>query len=306
MTLKHFYYKKNRIQQLKGFYNTVQTGSISKSAEKMGLSQSAVTLQIQSLERDLGIKLFKRDSKKIKLTEDGKLLYAQSSHFIQGIDDIFEGFTEFVKEKNKNTLSIASNHAGISYILPKPLKKIKEIHPGAKFKIQNLPQEECIKRILDGDIDIFIYPMKSDQVPDELEFIPIVKYQPILITKKGHPLTKIKDLSLSDIARYELIRIDPKLITLPSFEEIIQIHNFKTSVEFESADWEILKKFVKADIGIAMISNIVIDEEDENLLDTTLLTQHFPQMTYGILIKKGKIPKGILKNFLYIIKECFL
>ena len=67
--LKQFYYKRNRIQQLKGFYHSAQTGSISKAAKKMGLTQAAVTLQIQSLERDIGVDLFKREGQKIKLTE---------------------------------------------------------------------------------------------------------------------------------------------------------------------------------------------------------------------------------------------
>jgi DNA-binding transcriptional LysR family regulator len=64
---KQFYYKINRLQQLKGLYHTVQTVSISKAAEKMRLTQSAVTLQIQSLERDLKIELFKRNKKELRL-----------------------------------------------------------------------------------------------------------------------------------------------------------------------------------------------------------------------------------------------
>ena len=81
MPLKQFYYKRNRIQQLKGFYYTVQTKSISKAAKKMGLTQAAVTLQIQSLERDLGVQLFIREKQKITLTAAAKTLYAQSLGF---------------------------------------------------------------------------------------------------------------------------------------------------------------------------------------------------------------------------------
>ena len=73
---KQFYYKHNRLQQLKGFYYTVQAGSsISKAAAKMGLTQSTVSLQIQSLERDLNVKLFERTGKRMKITESGKILF---------------------------------------------------------------------------------------------------------------------------------------------------------------------------------------------------------------------------------------
>ena len=77
---KQFYYKRNRIQQLKGFYYTVQTGSVSNAARKMGLSQSAITLQIQSLERDLKTKLFEREGKKITITKAGKLFFLKLFH----------------------------------------------------------------------------------------------------------------------------------------------------------------------------------------------------------------------------------
>ena len=83
MSTKQFYYKRNRVSQLKGFHYTVQTGSISKAAKKMGLTQAAVTLQIQSLERDVGLKVFKREGQKMKLTEAGRTLYAQAIYYVQ-------------------------------------------------------------------------------------------------------------------------------------------------------------------------------------------------------------------------------
>ena len=288
---------------MKGFYYAVQTGSISGSAKKMGLSQAAITLQIQSLERDLDMKVFKRDGQKIKLTESGKNLYAQAIYYIQGIDDMFESFIKFTKDKKLNIIDIATNHAGISYILPKYIKKLKDSHSAVKFKIRNLSKSECIKRLLADEIDMFIYPMISDEIPSEFEFFPIVKYQPILLTRKDHPLAKKKKITLSDVAKYELVRIDQKLITLPAFEELLKAHKIRSTIEFEMSDWEILKKFVKAGIGIAMISNIVLEGESENELVGRILTDYFPEMTYGILVKKGRKLEGLLKVFVNLLTK---
>ncbi len=299
--LKQFYYKRNRIQQLKGFYHSAQTGSISKAAKKMGLTQAAVTLQIQSLERDIGVDLFKREGQKIKLTEAGKNLYLQSAYYIQGIDDLFESFIKYTSGKKLNIINIAANHVGISYILPKYIKKFKDAHSSVKFQIRNLSKSECIERLLSDEIDMFIYPMRPEEIPDEFEFFPIVKYQPILLTRKDHPLAKKKKITLADVAKYELVRIDPKLITLPAFEELLKVHNIRSNIEFEMSDWEILKKFVKADIGVAMISNIVLEGEKDNDLVGRILTDYFPEMTYGIMIKKGKRLEGLLKNFIHLL-----
>ena len=154
---------------------------------------------------------------------------------------------------------------------------------------------------MDGEIDMFIYPMNAGAIPDELEFLPIVKYQPILLTRKDHALVKKKNLTLADVAKFELLRIDPHLITLPAFEEIIKSHGLYTNIEFEMSDWEILKKFVKANIGVAIVSNIILEGENDGELVGKILTTYFPEMTYGILLKKGKKLEGMLEDFVNLL-----
>ncbi len=298
---KQFYYKRNRLQQLKGFCYTVQTGSMSDAAKKLGLGQSSITLQIQSLERDLGIKLFKRNKTKISATKEGEMLYSYCISYIHEIDGLFENFVKHVRDSKSEVIDIASNHAVISYILPKFLKKFKDSNPSVKFKIRNLSKSECISRLLNDEIDMFIYPMNIGEVPQELDFIPVVKYQPILLVRKDHFLATKKKLTLADVSKFELVRIDPKLITLPAFEEIIKVHGLQTSFEFEMSDWEILKKFVKAKIGVAIISNIILEGEQGSELMGRVLTNYFPEMTYGILIKKGKRPQGLVKSFINLL-----
>ncbi len=300
---KQFYYKHNRLQQLKGFYYTVQSQSISKAALKIGLSQSAITLQIQSLERDLNVKLFDRDKKRIKITEEGKLLYMCSAPYIQGIEDLFKTFINHAEAKKSNTINLAANHVSISYILPKYIEKFKSMHGNAKFKIRNLEKSDAIKRLLNDEIDMFIYPIAKGELPVELDFITIATYQPILLVRKDHPLATKKDIVLSDVSKYELLRIDPKFITLPAFEEITRASNLKSSVEFEMSDWEILKRFVSNNIGVAIISNIVLEGEKNSDLVGKILTNYFPEMVYGVLFKKGKIFTGLAKSFIKSLQE---
>jgi DNA-binding transcriptional LysR family regulator len=299
---KQFYYKTNRLQQLKGFYYTVQTGSISKAAEKMSLTQSAVTLQIQSLERDLGIELFKRNKKRISVTKEGEMLYSDAVPYIQGIDNLFEKFLNYKKQQKSNTIRLAANHVSISYILPKYIKKFKDANRRVNFKIKNLAKDDAIRRLIDDEVDIFIYPVRQDEIPPELEFVPIVTYQPILLVRKDHLLAKKQNITLSDVKKYELVRIDPKFITLPAFEEIIKSHGLETSIEFEMSDWEILKRFVNANIGVAIISNIVLEGEKNSNLTGRVLTNYFPEMVYGILFKKGKSFNGPLKDFVKMLQ----
>lgn len=294
---QQFHYKNNRFQQLRGFCHTVQTGSMSGAAKKMNLSQAAVSLQIKSLERDLGVQLFKRDKNKASLTKEGRMFYVHSVPHIYGADEMFEDFISNLKGKKSKTISIAESNVSICYILPKYVKKFEQKNPGADFEIMNLTRDEAIRRLLSNEVDILIYSMNICEIPSELEFIPIVEYQPILLTCKNHPLAKKKKVKINDLKKYKLLRLDRKFVTIPNFYEVAKHYGLKTKIEFEMANYEILKKFVREDIGIAILSDICLEGETDNNLVSKSLADYYPKILYGILMKKGKAPYGILKEF---------
>ena len=99
IALNDFLYKKNRQQQIKGFYYVARYHSISQAARAMNLTQSTVTLQIQSLERDLGFQLLKRDSKPFSLTEEGKEFYQIACPLMHEFESVVERFLNNKKEK---------------------------------------------------------------------------------------------------------------------------------------------------------------------------------------------------------------
>lgn len=273
-----------------------------KSAAKMGLTPSTVTLQIQSLERDLKIQLFERDYKKITLTPEGKMFYDYAISYLQGIEDLFENFASHVKAKKSGVVSIGGN-VSIWYILPKYIKKFETIYPEVKFQLRNLPRQDAIKRLINDEIDILFYSMKSDNLPSELEFIPIISYNSILLTEKSHPLAKKKKITIADIKKYKLLRLDSQFITVPNFDEMVKCHGLKTKIEFEMANYEMLKKYVKADVGIAIVSNICMQDESDKDLVARDLSEYFPGLTYGIIVKKNKIPHPLLKEFMKMLQE---
>ena len=85
-------YKQNRLQQLRGFCFASQTGSMSKAAEKMFLSQPSVSLQIQALERELDARLFDRKGPKIELTHEGQILAELAQPLVDGFATLEETF----------------------------------------------------------------------------------------------------------------------------------------------------------------------------------------------------------------------
>lgn len=295
---KQFYYKKNRLQQLRGFHSVARFGSISKAAKELNLNQSTVTLQIQSLERDLNLKLFNRVSSGLIITDEGKEFFDMVSKIIQEVDDVFRNFLERQKTKKLTKINVAVHHIAISYLLPKYVKKFSVMHPEIKLGIKNIRPDLALDGLRRDEIDVAIYP--NLDVGGEFKFQEFCSYDPVLIMPKAHPLTNLKRIGLSDIANYNVVRIDKGLVTLPLFESVFKEFNFHTNIEFENADWEIIKNYVRRGIGLGFVSELCVDERDDSIRHYNI-REFFPAMNYKIIVKNGKILDPLVIDFINMI-----
>ncbi len=294
MSLEQFYYKHNRLQQLRGFYFAVRLKSISAAAKQLNVSQAAVTLQIQSLERDLKTDLFSREKRKIALTREGEALYDMIVPYIQGIDSVCDEF--LTQRKNPtNEIHIAAHHIAISHLLPPYLKRFLKKHPQAKTHIHNLSRTEALERLKSGKLDFILYP--NTPALAECKTKECFAFEPMLIMHPTHPLAKKRTIQLQDITAQNLIRIDPGLIELPLFEEVVQTYHWKGNIDFENGDWEMLKHFVRENIGIAMVSELCIDKADKTIVARSM-HRFFPKMTYSISVKRDRHLPDIVKDFI--------
>jgi DNA-binding transcriptional LysR family regulator len=135
-----FLYKKNRLQQIKGFYYTARFKSISKAAKALNLTQSTITLQVQSLERDLKLKLLNRDSKPLTLTQEGEEFYEIACPLMHEFESIIEEFLSKKKQKEYNKIDIAMHHVTISFLMPHITAIFRKSYPWVKIFLRNIPR----------------------------------------------------------------------------------------------------------------------------------------------------------------------
>lgn len=269
---KKFYYKKNRLQQLKGFYYTVQTGSISKAAIEMGLNQSTVTLQIQALERDLQTKLLERHSKPIKLTKDGKALYEMSSYYLQGIDNLYE---EFVANKsNDKQINIATDCDIANYLLPEIIGKFSIKNPEIKIVIKNIDPELAIKELERRRLDMIIYP--NINLPNQLLVKNYLTFSPVLIMNKRHPLAKRKKISIEEVNKYAISKSDNCL----QGNQLKRL-NIRNNICFEGFGSRAIEMLVKQNITLGLVSNICLKKEKQYVVYKNF-SKYFQDINYKI------------------------
>src|SRR5581483_11645171 len=193
-----FRYKQNRFQQLRGFCFAAAAGSVSKAARRMGRSQPAVTQQIQTLESEMGVKLFTRRGSSIQLTHDGELLFELALPLIEQMEHLEEQFGHRRSEIKEGHIEIAAGTSTILYLLPRYVAAFRRAYPKIEMRLHNVTGIEGLERLRAGLVDFAVGPLIS--VPADVEFHPIISYDPVVITCIGHPLARRPELTLEEIS----------------------------------------------------------------------------------------------------------
>lgn len=293
--------KKDRLHQLRAFYYVARLGTMSEAAKCMSVTQSAITQQIKMLENDIKFKLFARESRPMSLTQKGQDLYKNIAPVITNFETIVEDFLEEEGNERNREVSIAAHHIAISHIMPEVINEFKKLDLNSKIIFRNIPPAEAIERLKNREIDLAFYPFYN--YDPELKYTEIVQHKPVLIINKNNPLATREINGLEDLRKYDFIRIDKKLITIPFFEETLSNYNLKGSIDFENGNWEMLINLVKKNDFVAVVSDICIDKNSRDSLVVKDLSKFFPAMKYSLAHRGNHQMKDGVKNFIDSIKK---
>lgn len=291
----------NQLRQLRAFCNAAQTGSISKAAERLKLSQPSVSLQIQALEKDLDTVLFERCGPKIRLTPAGDLLLEMAQPLIDGFSRLADTFAARLGDVHSGPLDIASGEATLLYILPDVIKGFSDNFPQIDVKLHNVTGRDGLALLRADEVDFAVGSMID--VPDDMVYHPIYNYTPALIMCKGHPLEKKKQVSLEDISPYGLILPPRHLSTWSVVDLVFQQHGVDYNVVLEAGGWEVIKRYVEIGTGISIVTSICL-RGFENL-SVRPMGDYFPNRSYGVVVRRGKFLSPQAKQFLELMDGDF-
>ena len=205
-----FYYKGDRLKPLRAFCQVARLGSISRAAEALFLSQPAVTLQVQALERELGQPLFERIGRRFSLTREGQLLYELARPLVEGLDGLDAEFRNKLKGLQAGELHVAAGTSTILYLLPPLVQAFREQHPEVQLVLHNVTGQDGLGLLRSDAVDLAVGSML--EVPADLAYEPVQSFDPMLICPPGHPLADKPGIALEDLSPYGLI-LPPRRLT---------------------------------------------------------------------------------------------
>lgn len=294
-------HKQNRLRQLRAFCHTAQTGSVSKAAERLMLSQPSVSLLIKALEKDLNVVLFERRGPRIQLTPAGQVLLEMALPLVESMDRLPDHFAARLGEVSSGVLDIAAGESTILYLLPDIVRRFTDQFPQVTVHLHNVTGRDGMTLLRGGDVDFAVGSMID--VPDDITYDPIFTYDPMLITPPDHPLAKKENVTLEDISPYGLILPPRHLSTWRIVDLVFQQHGVPYEVKLEAGGWEVIKKFVELGLGISIVTSICLKGNEQ--LAAIPLNDYFPRRSYGIVMRKGKFLSPQASSFIEIADPNF-
>lgn len=295
-----FAYKGDRLKPLRAFCQTARLGSVSRAAEALYLSQPAVTLQLQALEREMGVRLLERSGRRLSLTREGQELYELARPLVEGLDGLDGAFRERIRGLDAGDLNVAAGSSTILYLLPKIVEAFRAAHPEVRLTLHNVTGAGGLDLLRSDGVDLAVGSMLD--VPGDLSYAPVYRFEPMLITPKDHPLAKIETLTLQDLSPFGLILPPQRLTTYRMVDLVFQQNRVPYTVALEVGGWEVIKQYVAMGLGISIVTAICLTDADRARLSARSLADYFPSRSYGVVVRKGKYLSPQARAFTELIQ----
>jgi LysR family transcriptional regulator, transcriptional activator of the cysJI operon len=289
-----------QIESLKVFCDLAETESFTKAAQINSITQSAVSQQISSLERQFKSLLIERSKKRFRLTREGQVLYEYSKQILNTFDSMTNRLQE-IKDIVSGTIRVATIYSIGLHDLPPYLKKFLKAYPTVNVHVEYRRSNQVYEDVLSNIVDLGLvaYPSKDAK----LEVVPLRKDMLVLIAHPQHPLTKNKTVRLRDLSGQKFIGFEPDIPTRRAIDKILKDENVNVNVVMEFDNIETVKRAVEIDAGVAIVPvGTVTQEVSKSTLAAITIEDAQFYRPLAAIYKKNKVLSPAIKQFINVLK----
>jgi len=281
---------------LRIFYESAKQLNFSKAAQRLYISQPAVSSQIKQFEESLQIKLFNKVGNKVYLSEGGKLLleYAQK---IFSIENEAEKAIRDIREVRKGTLCIGTTKTYARYLMPGYIYHFHSLYPGVTIHLNEGSSYEMMQSLFNMQNELAI--VASTENPRDLKTIAFGKEEILLVASPKHPFAKMESITISELTKYPLIMREEGSATRKMVMNLFKSKHFMPAVLCEASNLEFIKELLEKGEGASFVVKSAIEQElSQGLLKEIKVTDVSLTMNVNILFINEESLSKIAKAFI--------
>jgi DNA-binding transcriptional LysR family regulator len=250
-------------EQLRTFQQVCRLKSFSRAAEKLGVTQPAISAQIRSLEKEVGARLFDRDGGKVTFTAAGRLFEPFAEHCLQCQSHILVAVNELYRSA-RGEVSVSASEATSLYVLPPVFAQYKKHYTRVNLNIVRAEHQRSLEAVLNRDVDFAVVSMP---VKDRRLVIHVIhRDELVLAVAPTHPLATREFITPDELLQFPLLLLKQgrQRTLIDNFFDSFDAHP-RIAMELDSS--ELLKRLICAELGMGFLPRAnVMDDVHAGLL----------------------------------------
>lgn len=289
------------LNQLRAFYAVAKTGTFSKAAEELFVTEPAVFIQVRSLERFLGFKLLDKLEKNFTPTEVGRMLFS----YVEKIFSLEEEADKAIKEVQalkSGELRVGTTKAVAQYFMPNAISLFQDLFPKVKVLLSEGNSDDLVKGVIGHEVELAI--TARIPYPNRISAIPLSKERLLIVLSPDYDLKGKEEVSLEELSDQPIICRDERSATRLAVSTAFEKQGVKPSAKIESGNTEFIKDMVRKNKGYSLLANICVRKEiSQGLLSTARLKGGEITLDVDVIHHKGKTLSPAASTFLKFLRE---
>jgi LysR family transcriptional activator of glutamate synthase operon len=291
------------LRQLKYFIEVAKVEHFSLAADTIHVAQSALSRQIGLLEKELGVELFERDGRNVKLTQIGKLFAEQATIALKAIDNATQLVSEYMDPEH-GTIRIGFPSSIASGTLPTIISAFKQEYPEVRFHLRQGSYEFLTEGIKKREIDIaFIGPVPVSDPDLRADILFSEKF--VALVPEAHTLAGAGSVSLYRLEGDPFVLFPEGFILRKIVVDACHQAGFRPSIPYEGEDLDAIKGLVSAGVGISLLPETTLFENMPSGTVKIRVTNPEVRRTVGVITPKNRKLPPSEKLFYEFVLEYF-
>ena len=245
------------IQNIRAFLMVAETGSFSRAAEKLFITQPAISKRISLLEQSLDTRLFDRIGRQVQLTEAGRAVLPGYRRILAEIDES-QRIVSNLRGATSGILKFGTSHHIGLHRLPPVLRRYTRQYPQVELDIQFMDSEQAAALILKGDIELALITL-PDAVEAPFKTIEVWNDPMQCVAAIDHELAALKNISRKDLARYGVLLQSHSTHTRDIIDRALKLES-GTKIIMESNYLETIKAMIQHGLGWGVLPESMLDD----------------------------------------------
>ena len=286
------------LQQLRYLCAIVDNNlNVSEAADSLFTSQPGVSKQVRQLEDELGVRVFVRAGKRLaSITPAGEAVVSAARRALKEIENLKRVGAEY-KSEDEGTFAIATTHTQARYVLPRVLRDFAARYPKVKLELHQGNPMQVAAQTASGDADVGIATEALASFP-ELITLPCYSWNRCVLVPSGHPLGKVKPLTLAAVAKYPIVTYDFAFTGRSQINAAFEAEGLTPKVVLTALDSDVIKTYVELGMGVGIIAQMAYDPARDTAFEKLDAAHLFAPSTTRLALRKGVFLRGYIYYFI--------